>query len=215
MALHYAVYPVTAFAQNCSLLWCDVSQQAALVDPGGEAAKLLAAVAERGLKLTQILLTHGHLDHVGAAAEIARQQQIPIIGPHREEQFWLDRLPQQSQMFGFDHCPAFTPSQYLAEGDQVMVGQEQLEVRFCPGHTPGHIVFIHHPSAMLWVGDVLFAGSIGRTDFPRGDHATLLASIRNRLLTLDDHYQLVPGHGPNTTIGRERTTNPYLRDDLY
>lgn len=215
MALHFAVYPVTSFAQNCSLLWCDATNEAALIDPGGEADKLLNAVATKGLILTKILLTHGHLDHVGAAAEIARRQQLPIIGPQREEQFWLDRLPQQSQMFGFDHCPALTPDQYLDEGDQVMVGQEALEVRFCPGHTPGHIVFIHHPSAMLWVGDVLFAGAIGRTDFPRGDHATLLASIRKRLLTLDDHYQLIPGHGPSTSIGRERTTNPFLRDDHY
>lgn len=215
MALQFAIFPVTQFAQNCSLLWCDETAQAALVDPGGEAPRLLGEIAKRGLTLTQVLLTHGHLDHVGAASAIAEQCQVPIIGPHAEDQFWLDSLAKQSQMFGFAPATPFTPSRYLQEGDSVTIGNETLEVRFCPGHTPGHVVLWHAASGVVWVGDVLFAGSIGRTDFPRGDHPTLLASIRNRLWTLDDATVVVPGHGPNTTIGREKRTNPFLRDDPY
>lgn len=215
MALHYATFPVTQFAQNCSLLWCDQSREAALVDPGGEAQRLLDEVARRDLRLTQILLTHGHLDHVGATSAIAAQTGVSVIGPHQEDQFWLDRLPMQSQMFGFAPAQPFTPDRYLNDGDRVMVGQAELEVRFCPGHTPGHVVLYDAASGVVWVGDVLFAGSIGRTDFPRGDHATLLASIRDRLWSLPDATVVVPGHGPNTTIGRERATNPFLRDDPY
>lgn len=164
--LNFEVIPVTQFAQNCSLIWCDETHQAALIDPGGEADKLLTAIAKRGLTLTHILLTHGHLDHVGAAAELREKTGVAITGPHKEDAFWLDMLPQQSQMFGFAHTPAFTPDHWLEQGDKVKVGQCELEVYFCPGHTPGHVVLLSQTERLAWVGDVLFAGSIGRTDFP-------------------------------------------------
>jgi glyoxylase-like metal-dependent hydrolase (beta-lactamase superfamily II) len=202
--------PVTAFEQNCSLLWCDRTHEAALVDPGGDLPKLLAAVQQRGLRLTQLLLTHAHIDHAGAAGELAHQLQLPIVGPHPADQFWIDLLPQQSQRFGLPAAQAFTPTRWLADGDSVTVGEETLQVRHCPGHTPGHVVFYAPQIKLAFVGDVLFAGSIGRTDLPQGDHATLIASITQRLWPIGDDTEFVPGHGPNSTFGRERRSNPYV-----
>ncbi|WP_421329886.1 MBL fold metallo-hydrolase [Aeromonas veronii] len=213
--LKFEVIPVTQFAQNCSLIWCDETHQAALIDPGGEADKLLAAIAKRGLTLTHILLTHGHLDHVGAAAELREKTGVAITGPHKEDAFWLDMLPQQSQMFGFTHTPAFSPDQWLEQGDKVQLGQCELDVYFCPGHTPGHIVLLNQAEKLAWVGDVLFAGSIGRTDFPRGDHATLIKSITETLLPLGDEIVFIPGHGPSSTFGREKVSNPYLTQPIW
>jgi hydroxyacylglutathione hydrolase len=210
--MKFTVIPVTPFQQNCTLLWCEQTLDATLIDPGGDAKRLLAAVAERGLKLVSLLLTHGHLDHVGAAKELAERLGIPIVGPHRADAYWLDGLPQQSAMYGFPHTAAFTPDRWLEHGDRVTVGNETLEVLHCPGHTPGHVVFFHAGTNVAFVGDVLFQGSIGRTDFPGGDLNTLLSSIRDRLWPLGDNVTFFPGHGPASTFGEERRSNPYVAD---
>jgi len=207
--MEFTILPVTPYQQNCSLVW-DEAGRAALIDPGGEAERLLAEVAQRGLTLEKILLTHGHLDHVGAAVELRDALGIPIIGPQREEQFWLDLLPQQAELFGFPPAVVFTPDQWLEDGDQVAVGSIQMDVLHCPGHTPGHVVFFEPQARLAFVGDVLFKGSIGRTDFPRGDHAALLAAIRGKLFPLGDDVRFVPGHGAMSTFGRERRENPFV-----
>ena len=207
--MEFTILPVTPYQQNCSLVW-DEAGRAALIDPGGEAERLLAEVARRDLTLQSILLTHGHLDHVGAAVELRDALGIPIIGPQREEQFWLDILPQQAELFGFPPSVAFTPDQWLNDGDQVDVGSVRLEVLHCPGHTPGHVVFYQPQARLAFVGDVLFKGSIGRTDFPRGDHAALLAAIRAKLFPLGDDVRFVPGHGAMSTFGHERRENPFV-----
>jgi glyoxylase-like metal-dependent hydrolase (beta-lactamase superfamily II) len=207
--MEFTILPVTPYQQNCSLVW-DEAGRAALIDPGGEAGRLLAEVARRGLTLQSILLTHGHLDHVGAAVELRDALGIPIIGPQREEQFWLDILPQQAELFGFPPAVAFTPDQWLNDGDRVEVGSIHFEVLHCPGHTPGHVVFFQPETQLAFVGDVLFKGSIGRTDFPRGDHAALLAAIRDKLFPLGDDVRFVPGHGAMSTFGHERRENPFV-----
>lgn len=210
--LKCAVIPVTAFAQNCSILWCEGTRRAAVVDPGGDLDQILEFVAGQGLIVEKILLTHGHVDHAGAAAELASRLGVPIEGPHRDESFWIDRLPEDAERWGLPPAAAFTPERWLDQGDRVRVGDIELEVRHCPGHTPGHVVYFHPPSRLVIVGDVLFRGSIGRTDFPRGDHARLLKSIREQLFTLGDDVVFLPGHGPVSTIGEERRTNPYVAD---
>ncbi|MGM9487845.1 MBL fold metallo-hydrolase [Ideonella sp. YS5] len=208
--LRYHTIPVTPFQQNCSLVWCDETNEAALVDPGGEVERLKAAVAERGLTLKALWLTHAHIDHAGGTGTLARELALPIIGPHPGDQFWIDGLPQQSRMFGFPPAEAFTPTRWLEDGDTVQIGRSSLNVRHCPGHTPGHVVF-HSPEAKrCFVGDVLFAGSIGRTDFPGGDHATLIASITQRLWPMGDDTVFIPGHGPESSFGVERRSNPYV-----
>lgn len=211
--MKYFVIPVTPFQQNCSLIWCEATGEAALIDPGGEADRLLAAAEEKGLRLTKLLLTHGHLDHVGAAAEIAARLNIPIEGPQREDAFMLETLSQQSEMFGFPHADSLMPDRWLEDGNQVRLGRVTLDVLHCPGHTPGHIVFFDADSRMAFVGDVLFKGSVGRTDFPRGDHEMLIRSIRERLFPLGDDVSFIPGHGPASTFGHERRTNPYAGDE--
>ncbi|WNZ55874.1 MBL fold metallo-hydrolase [Microbulbifer sp. MKSA007] len=215
MSLQYHLVPVTPFQQNCSLLWCEDSKRAAVVDPGGDLDKILAAVEERGLKLEKILLTHGHLDHVGGTAALSKQLLLPIEGPHKGDDFWIQQLPMQAQMFGFPAVEVFTPDRWLEQGDTVTVGDQELEVHHCPGHTPGHVIFFHRPSQLALVGDVLFAGSIGRTDFPQGDHDTLVRSIKERLWPLGDEVQFVPGHGPMSTFGQERQTNPFVADKRF
>jgi len=206
----HRVIPVTAFQQNCSLLWCEKSRKATLIDPGGEAERLLQVVMEHDLRLENLLLTHGHLDHVGAALELSQRLAIPIIGPQAADAFWLEMLPQQAREFGFPPAAAFTPDRWLSEGETVNVGELTLEVIHCPGHTPGHVVFFNRPEGTAFVGDVLFAGSIGRTDFPRGNHAQLIDAIRSKLFPLGDEIVFIPGHGPDSTLGRERKTNPYV-----
>ncbi len=208
--LRYTTIPVTSFAQNCSLVWCDETRQAALIDPGGDLERLLAEVKRQGLTLTQIWQTHAHIDHAGGTAELASRLKLPIIGPHPADQFWIDALPEQGRMFGLPHADAFTPTRWLADGDTVSLGHCTVNVRHCPGHTPGHVVFYSPETGRAFVGDVLFAGSIGRTDFPQGDHDTLVASIVQRLWPMGDDTVFIPGHGPESTFGRERKTNPYV-----
>jgi len=209
--LKYQIIPVTPYQQNCTLLWCDKTNHAALIDPGGDVPILLDAIKKNQLDLKQIWLTHGHLDHIGGTEEIASSSDIPIIGPHHDDFFWLDILAQQCEMFNFPAVKNFTPDKWLNEGDTLTLGEEQFEILHTPGHTPGHIVIVHHASKTLWVGDVLFKQSIGRTDFPRGNHGDLIASIKNKLFALPDDYQFVPGHGPCGTLGDEERNNPFLQ----
>ena len=210
--MEYFVLPVTPFEQNCTLLWDPVTRQAAVVDPGGDVADILAEVRARQLQVDKVLLTHGHIDHVGGAAALAAQLGVPIEGPQREEAFWLDQLPEQCRMFGFPDTPALQPDRWLEEGDTVTVGGQTLDVVHTPGHTPGHVCFIHKPSKLALVGDVLFAGSIGRTDFPRGNHTALIRAIRGKLFPLGDDFEFIPGHGPMSTFGAERRNNPFVAD---
>ncbi|MGY8526559.1 MBL fold metallo-hydrolase [Paracidovorax citrulli] len=204
--------PVTPFQQNCSLLIDEATSRAAVCDPGGDLDRIEAAMAEHNVTLEKIFLTHGHLDHCAGAAELASRFAVPIEGPHVEERFWLDQLGEQTQRFGFGHAKPFEPDRWLDEGDTVQFGGETLQVRHCPGHTPGHVIFFSETARLALVGDVLFAGSIGRTDFPRGDHPTLLRSIRTKLWPLGDDVTFVPGHGPVSTFGQERRTNPFVGD---
>ena len=208
--LRYHTVPVTAFQQNCSIVWCDQTLAAAVIDPGGDLPELLAEVDRRGLRLEQIWLTHAHIDHAGGTGTLARERGLPIVGPHPGDQFWIDGLAQQSRMFGFPPAEPFVPTRWLADGDSVQIGQSTLAVRHCPGHTPGHVVFHSAEIGRCFVGDVLFAGSIGRTDFPGGDHATLIASITERLWPMGDETVFIPGHGPESSFGRERRSNPYV-----
>ncbi len=210
--MQFEIIPVTPFEQNCTLLICPETRSAAIVDPGGEPERIAAALSRLGVKPSMILLTHGHLDHVGAAPELAARLNLPIIGPQREDAFWLDALAQQAQMFGFPPQAAFSPDQWLEHGDQLQLGERSLQVLHCPGHTPGHLVFVDHDARLAQVGDVLFRGAIGRTDFPRGNHSQLLRSIHERLFPLGDDIRFIPGHGPMGTLGEERRSNPFVGD---
>ena len=209
------VVPVTAFQQNCSVIWCEKTRHAAIVDPGGDLERVLQVIKAHDLTLEKILITHAHLDHAGATAELARRYSLPIEGPHSGDQFWIDQMPAQAKMFGFPPSEAFVPTRWLQQGDRVTVGEVELEVRHCPGHTPGHVVFFHAATRFAIVGDVLFAGSIGRTDFPRGNHADLIRSIRENLFPLGDDVTFLPGHGPTSTFGAERRSNPFVADALF
>ncbi len=208
--LNYLTVPVTQFQQNCSIVWCDVTRQAAVIDPGGDLNVILKEVERLKVTLTQIWLTHAHIDHAGGTAELAAKLKLPIIGPQRGDQFWIDGLPEQSVMFGFPMSDTFTPTRWLEDGDTVQLGESTVQVRHCPGHTPGHVVFYSAEMQRAFVGDVLFAGSIGRTDFPQGDHDTLIASITQRLWPMGNETVFIPGHGPESTFGRERKLNPYV-----
>lgn len=210
MSFHYTVIPVTPYQQNCSLVWCDATGQAALIDPGGDVERLMQAVARQGVTLAKILLTHGHMDHAGAAGVLSGRLGIPIEGPQREDAFLLDSLSEQARAFGFPHAEPFRPGRWLEENDQVQVGEVRFAVLHCPGHTPGHVVLFQPEARIVFVGDVLFNGSIGRTDFPRGDYDALIESIRGKLWPLGDDVTVVPGHGPLTTIGHERRGNPFV-----
>jgi glyoxylase-like metal-dependent hydrolase (beta-lactamase superfamily II) len=210
--LSYLTVPVTAFQQNCSLIWDEQTRQAAVIDPGGDLEELLAQVDRLGLKLEQIWLTHAHIDHAGGTGELASRLGLPIIGPHPGDQFWIDALPEQSARFGFPPALAFTPSRWLQDGDTVTLGSHTVQVRHCPGHTPGHVVFYSPELNRAFVGDVLFAGSIGRTDFPQGNFDQLIASIKTKLWPLGNGTVFIPGHGPESSFGRERRSNPFVAD---
>jgi len=210
--MEVSIVPVTPFQQNCSLLVCEKTRKGAIVDPGGEVDRLLKHAEERCDGIEKILLTHAHLDHASGTAELARRLNVPIEGPHTEDQFWIDLLPEQAAQFGFPPTEVFTPDRWFEDEDTVFVGETELRVRHCPGHTPGHVVFFEPESRIVIVGDVLFAGSIGRTDFPRGDYDTLISSITERLLPMGDDVTFIPGHGPTSTLGEERRTNPFIVD---
>ena len=210
--MKFQVIPVTPYQQNCTLLWCESTKKAAVVDPGGDLDRIEQAVAQHGVELEKILVTHAHLDHVGAVATMAGKYNLPIEGPHKEDLFWIEMLPQQAQMMNFPAAEVFEPNRWLDGGDEITVGNETLEVRHCPGHTPGHVILFHRPSQLAIVGDVLFQGSIGRTDFPKGDHATLISSIQTQLWPLGDEVQFIPGHGPMSSFGQERQSNPFVAD---
>lgn len=212
MALKATIVPVTPFQQNCTVLWCDETMRGAVIDPGGDLDHILAAVAEHGVTLEKILLTHGHIDHAGAASELSERLAIPIEGPEAAESFWLDMLDEQGTRWGFAGARNVTPDRWFTDGDRVSVGNLSFDVIHCPGHTPGHVVFYNAPAKLAIVGDVLFKGSIGRTDFPRGDHAALIRSITEKLWPLGDDVSFVPGHGPMSTFGEERRSNPFVGD---
>ena len=209
------IVPVTPFQQNCSILVDEATQRAVAIDPGGDLDRIDAALATTGATLEKVLLTHGHIDHCGQAAEYAARHGVPIEGPHVADTFWIDQLPEQGRKFGFPALPAFESDRWLEDGDTVRFGSVALQVAHCPGHTPGHVVFFHPPSRLAIVGDVLFQGSIGRTDFPRGDHRQLIDSIRGKLWPMGDDVAFVPGHGPMSTFGDERANNPYVGDDAF
>ncbi len=214
MALKYKIVPVTPFTQNCSVIWCSDTKLAAIVDPGGEIEKAQKVISDNQLELDKILITHAHLDHAGGTAELARKTGVPIIGPHKDDQFWIDLLPEQCKHFGFEG-EKFKPDQWLSNGDSVTLGKLIFDVVHCPGHTPGHVVFVEKTHALAAVGDVLFQGSIGRSDFPRGNQKELVNSIRDRLFPLGDHIRFIPGHGPMSDFGHERRTNPFVADTRF
>ncbi len=211
-ALNATVLPVTPYRQNCSLLWCTATKRGAVVDPGGEIERIRKAALAQGVTIEKVLLTHGHLDHASGATRLAREMGVRIEGPHRDDLFLLERLGENSRRPGFGEAENCLPDRWLEDGDLVQVGEVELGVRHCPGHTPGHVVLFHQEAKIAFVGDVLFAGSVGRTDFPRGNHQQLVDSITGRLWPLGDDMRFVPGHGQMSSFGWERKTNPYVCD---
>ena len=209
--LKAAIVPVTPLQQNCTLLWCTETNKGAFVDPGGDLPKLKAAAAQAGCEIEKILITHGHIDHCGQAAILAEELGVKIEGPHEADRFWIARLEDDGRTYGIQG-KVFESDRWLVDGDQVTVGNLTFDVRHCPGHTPGHVVFHHPESKLAIVGDVLFQGSIGRTDFPMGNHADLLNAITTRLWPMGDDTAFVPGHGQMSTFGHERKTNPFVAD---
>jgi glyoxylase-like metal-dependent hydrolase (beta-lactamase superfamily II) len=209
--LRAAIVPVTPLQQNCTLLWCTETMRGAFVDPGGDLDRLKAAAAQNGVTIEKILLTHGHIDHCGQAGILAEELGVEIEGPHENDRFWIARLEDDGMRYGINGRP-FEPARWLHDGDTVTVGNLTLSVRHCPGHTPGHVVFHHAPSRLAIVGDVLFQGSIGRTDFPLGNHQDLIDSITQRLWPMGGDTAFIPGHGPMSTFAHERQSNPFVGD---
>lgn len=210
MSLKFIIIPVTSYQQNCTLLICEKTNKAAIVDPGGDIKTILEKVESEGAILESILVTHGHLDHVGGVAELAKKISLPINGPQKDDKFWLDAFPAQIQTFGFPTSESFIPNCWLNDGDTVNIGEQTLKVIHCPGHTPGHIIFFHEASKLALVGDVLFKESIGRTDFPKGNFDTLINSIKNKLWPLGKEVRFIPGHGSMSSFGHEMKFNPYV-----
>jgi hydroxyacylglutathione hydrolase len=212
MPFKAAILPVTPYQQNCSVVWCTQTMRGAVIDPGGDIARLKQAAAANGVQIEKVLLTHGHLDHASGAAGLARELGVPIEGPHTDDIFLLEALGENRARPGFAHAEPCKPDRFLSDGDSVSFGEVKFGVRHCPGHTPGHVVFFHPDAKMAFVGDVLFKGSIGRSDFPRGNHGQLLASIVEKLWPMGDDMRFVPGHGPMSTFGAERRSNPFVAD---
>ena len=205
-----AIIPVTLFQQNCMLLWCEATRRAVVIDPGGDVPQIQAAIAQAGVTVEKIWLTHGHIDHVGGAAELRDALKMPIEGPHFADKFLLDHVVESGANYGMTGVRNFAPDRWLEEGEQVHIGELTFDIFHCPGHSPGSVVFFSKEMRFAHVGDVLFNGSVGRTDLPGGSHATLIASITDKLLPLGDDVQFICGHGPGSTIGHERQTNPFL-----
>jgi len=209
--LKVAIIPVTPLQQNCTLVWCTATMRGAFIDAGGDLPLLRQAIARTGVTIEKLLVTHGHIDHCGGTAALARELGVPIEGPQEADRFWIARLNEDGRKYGIDG-EVFEPARWLDDGDTVTIGDCTLDVVHCPGHTPGHVVFFHAPSRFAIVGDVLFQGSIGRTDFPLGNHQDLITSITQKLWPLGNDVTFVPGHGPVSTFGRERQTNAYVSD---
>ena len=209
-----AIIPVTPFQQNCTLLWCSATMKAAVVDPGGDLPVIRDAIAKMGVSVEKILITHGHIDHAAGAAQLAQELGVPVEGPHKADEFLLQQLPERGVQFGILDARVLAPDRWLDQGDQVHVGQLTFDILHCPGHSPGSVAFINRDEGFGLVGDVLFRGSVGRTDLEGCDHATLMASIRDQLLPLDDSFAFICGHGPTSTIGAERASNPYVAEIL-
>ena len=205
------IIPVTPFQQNCTLLWCEATKRAVVIDPGGDLSDIARAIAQAAVTVEKIWLTHGHIDHVGGAAELKAKLNVPIEGPHRNDLFLLENVVESARMFGISNAANVTPDRWLNEGDQVEIGELTFDILHCPGHSPGSVAFINTDQHLAIVGDVLFAGSVGRTDLPGGSQQQLLKSIRDKLLPLEDNVTVLSGHGPVTTIGRERATNPFIQ----
>ena len=210
--LRYQIIPVTPLQQNCTVFWSPKTNRGGIVDPGGDLSLIRNFLSENDIKLEMILCTHGHLDHVGAVSELANELSLPIIGPHKDDLFWIEGLPEAAEMFGFQNVETFVPDQWLDDGDKVEVAGATFDVVHCPGHTPGHVVFYQPEDNVAMVGDVIFQGSIGRTDFPKGDHQQLINSITKKLWPLGQEVTFVPGHGPTSTFGEERRSNPFVSD---
>ena len=210
--LRYQIIPVTPFQQNCTVFWNEETKKGAVVDPGGDLSLLDKFIDEQGIEIEKILVTHGHLDHAGAVADMAKARQVPIIGPHVDDKFWIDGMPEAAAQYGFPAAHAFEPDQWLEHGDKVEVAGVTFDVVHAPGHTPGHVVFVQKDDKIAMVGDVLFQGSIGRTDFPKGDYQQLISSITERLWPLGPDITFIPGHGPTSTFGQEKQTNPFVSD---
>ena len=208
--LRAAIIPVTPIQQNCTLIWCTATMRAAVVDPGGDLPRIRDAVTKAGVTVEKILLTHGHIDHAGEAKPLAEQLGVPIEGPHEADRFWLARLADDGRSWGITGVP-FEPDRWLVDGDTVTIGDLTLDVYETPGHTLGHVIFHHAPSQFAQVGDVLFQGSVGRTDLPGGDHAQLVRSVVEKLWPLGD-VTFIPGHGQPSTFAHERRTNPFVGD---
>jgi hydroxyacylglutathione hydrolase len=211
--LKATLIPVTPLQQNCTLFWCTATMRGAFVDPGGDLPVLKQAAAQHGVTIEKLLVTHGHIDHCGQAGVLARDLGVPIEGPHEDDRFWIDKLAEDGARWGV-LGESFEPDRWLVDGDQVTVGNLTLDVLHCPGHTPGHVVFHHAPSKLAIVGDVLFQGSIGRTDFPRGNHQQLIDAITGKLWPLGGDTAFVPGHGQMSNFAHERRTNPFVADSV-
>lgn len=210
--LRYQIIPVTPFQQNCTVFWNEETKKGAIVDPGGDLSMLDKFIDEQGIEIEKILVTHGHLDHAGSVKAMADERGIPIIGPHKEDKFWIDGMPEAAAQYGFPEALAFEPDQWLEHGDTVEVAGACFDVVHCPGHTPGHVVFVQSDDKVAMVGDVLFQGSIGRTDFPKGNYQQLIDSITQRLWPLGLDITFIPGHGPTSTFEAEKKTNPFVSD---
>ena len=215
MPIRAMIAPVTPLQQNCTIVWCTKTNKAAVIDPGGEIPRILKAIAEQGLTIEKIWITHGHMDHAGGTAALKAATGALIEGPHRDDQFWIDRIADSGRQYGMPDAQVFTPDRWLEDGDEVTLGETRFQVRHTPGHTPGHVIFVQPEARFAQVGDVLFKGSIGRTDFPRGDYNQLIASITEKLWPLGDDIAFVSGHGPMSTFGNERKTKPFVADMMF